>query len=150
MFQGHRITPPKWDQLPTKIGSEHPYVQYIGKETVEMSGTLWCDIPDPETDYTGQTGHPFSSKDPDRRHYEETQTVDVPTGNSYGRTTYQPREEITESLDICGYHMRKRNPFQANPQDSLKVLEEKNADWQAGYEAAGNHERYVQSHTEPE
>ena len=117
----------------------------VSREEMEqhMSSTLWCDIPDPETDYKGQTGHPFSAKDPEKRHYEETQMVDVPTGNSYGRTTYQPREEITESLDICGYHMRKRNPFQGKTEDKLTALEKDNAQWQAGFEAGEQHQRYL-------
>lgn len=66
-----------------------------------MSQALWCDKGD----------HAFSAKDPNKQHFTQTQTIEVPTGNSYGRTTYQAREEVTEELDICGPCWSKANPF---------------------------------------
>lgn len=110
-----------------------------------MSNALWCDIDDPDTNAMGQTGHSFSAKDPDKRHFAQTASVPVETGNSYGRPTYQQREEITDELDMCGYHWRKQNPFLARntPEipagPTLQDLEEKNEDWQAGYDAATDH-----------
>ena len=68
-----------------------------------MSVALWCDKGD----------HAFSAKDLNRQHFTQTQSVSVPTGNSYGRTTYQDRQEVTEELDICGPCWLKSNPFQA-------------------------------------
>lgn len=79
-----------------------------------MSHTLWCDIDDTTTNQMpGVPGHSFSMSDPDRQHFTNTRTVQVNTGNSYGRSTFQEREEVTTELDICGYHFRKQNPFQA-------------------------------------
>lgn len=116
------------------------------RERQPMSNTLWCDIPDPLTDTIGQKGHPFSEKDPERQHFTQTRLVQVNTGNSYGKPTYQQREEVTEELDICGYHWRKQNPFHAVPeisegpsgkhQKTLDELQKENDDWQAGYDAA--------------
>lgn len=111
----------------------------------KMADTIWCEIDDPETNMTNQIGHPFSSKDPDKRHYSDTRTVDVPTGNSYGRTTFQQREEVTEEFDMCGYHYRKQNPFLARnkpeipaPETSktLDELEREDQEYRAGYDAA--------------
>lgn len=110
-----------------------------------MSISLWCDIDDPETNAFGQSGHAFSSKDPDKRHFAQTQTVSVHTGNSYGSPTYQDRQEVTEELDMCGYHWRKSNPFLAKNKPeipappTLQDLEETNSEWQAGYDAATDH-----------
>lgn len=114
-----------------------------------MSHVLWCDIPDPDTDVKGQVGHPFTAKDPERQHFSQTRMVPVVTGNSYGRTTYQEREEITEEMDICGYHWRKQNPFQAHKealpegpngrhekQKTLQELEEEDEEYRRGYAAA--------------
>jgi hypothetical protein len=75
-----------------------------------MSTALWCDKGD----------HSFSAKDPDKQHFSQTQTVSVNTGNSYGRATYQDRQEITEELDICGPCWKKTNPFQ--PQEEAEKL----------------------------
>lgn len=80
-----------------------------------MSNALWCDINDPETNVKGQIGHSFSDRDEDMQHFRNTHTVKVPTGNSYGRATYQDREEITTEMHVCGYHWRKQNPFDTQP-----------------------------------
>lgn len=66
-----------------------------------MSQSLWCDKGD----------HAFSSKDEDKQHFSQTQTVKFPTGNSYGRTTYEDRREVTEELDICGPCWKTGSPF---------------------------------------
>lgn len=66
-----------------------------------MSTALWCDKGD----------HAFSAKDPLKQHFSQTQTVTVPTGNNYGRTTYEERREVTEELDICGPCWSRANPF---------------------------------------
>lgn len=110
-----------------------------------MAATIWCEIDDPETNALHQIGHPFSAKDPDKRHFSQTRTVDIPTGNSYGRTTYQEREEVTDELDMCGYHWGKQNPFavkkEINPpvdsaQATLDELEDEDSNYRAGYDAA--------------
>ena len=111
-----------------------------------MSDTIWCDINDPETNVKGQIGHPFSSKDLNSQHFEQSQPVSVPTGNSYGTPTYQERQRVTNTLDVCGYHFAKQNPFQAPADETpkaLTVLEEQNQQWQAGYEAGEEHARYT-------
>lgn len=113
-----------------------------------MSDSLWCDVDDPEMNVKGQIGHPFSSKDANRRHYEQTVPVQVPTGNSYGQTTFQERLEVTEVLDMCGYHYAKTNPFQPLQEKKIQALERENEDWQRGYEAGEAHRSYVESHTE--
>lgn len=113
----------------------------------KMSDAKWCDIDDPQTNQFGQTGHSFSAKDPERRHFAQTAEVDIPTGNSYGTTTFQRREEITDELDMCGYHWRKQNPFLAKKTPeipagpSLADLEEEDANYRRGYEAA--EDRYL-------
>lgn len=110
-----------------------------------MSMAVWCDIDDSETNAFGQVGHSFSSKDPDKRHFSQTQTVEVPTGNSYGQTTYQERQEVTDELDMCGYHWRKSNPFLAKnkseipgpaTQKTLDELEKEDQSYREGYNAA--------------
>jgi hypothetical protein len=97
-----------------------------------MSSVLWCD----------KGEHAFSAKDTERQHFTKTQQVQIPTGNSYGGTTYQQRQEITEELDICGPCWTKGNDFEpkqlANGQETLEDMEESNAEWQAGYDAAMN------------
>jgi hypothetical protein len=109
-----------------------------------MSQTLWCDIDDPETNAPHQMGHCFPAKDMDRKHFAQTQMVPTRTGDSYGRSTYQDREEITDELDMCGYHWRKQNPFHAanTPEipapPTLEDLEERDNEWRAGYDAAMN------------
>ena len=77
-----------------------------------MTSTLWCDIDDPDTNAHGQSGHSFSSADPDKHHFSETKTVRARTGDYYGSPTYQDRQEVTTEIDMCGYHWRKSNPFQ--------------------------------------
>ena len=90
----------------------------------------------------------------DRKHFAQTQMVPNLTGNSFGRPTYQDREEITEELDMCGYHWRKQNPFQAKAKPeipappTLEDLEVEDENYRAGYEAAkeemllrGRHEK---------
>ena len=57
-----------------------------------MSQALWCD----------KSEHAFSGKDPEKQHFVNTHEVQVPTGNSFGRATYQERVEVTEEIDICG------------------------------------------------
>lgn len=140
MFQGHNIAPPRYNQSPTKVRKKG--------QVILVSDTLWCDVDDPETNVIGQIGHSFSSKDPKRRHYEQTIPVQVPTGNSYGQTTYQERQEVTEVLDMCGYHWEKTNPFQPPKEEKIQALERENADWQKGYEAGEAHRLYVESHAE--
>jgi hypothetical protein len=139
--------------VPGIVNSRAPGIPIYQEPITEMrtivSASLWCDIDDPETNYKGQIGHPMSSKDPDYQHFTKTQQVQVPTGNSYGAPTYQRREEVTEELDICGYHWRKQNPFLQNPaekalpkdqsQQTLDDLQKMNDDWQAGYDAATEH-----------
>ena len=134
MFKGHDLTPSETER------------------ESKMSDVIWCDIGDPETDIKGQVGHPFSSKDINAQHFEQSQTVAVPTGNSYGQTTYQERQRVTQTLDICGYHWARQNPFQA-PTDTAKalidrteVLGEQNEQWQAGYEAGTAHRHYAEEH----
>lgn len=110
-----------------------------------MANTIWCEIDDSKTNMPNQIGHPFSAKDPDKRHYSDTREVDVPTGNSFGQTTYQTRQEVTEEFDMCGYHYRKQNPFLArnkpeiSPPETSKTLdqlERDDAEYRAGYDAA--------------
>lgn len=103
-----------------------------------MPATLWCSINDPETNYTHHIGHPFPANDPDRTHYAQTRVVQRNTGNSYGRVTYQDQEEITDEVDICGYH-GKANFFQTKkeiPAPTLDELEKETTSWQEGYDAA--------------
>jgi hypothetical protein len=111
-----------------------------------MSVSLWCDIDDTDTNAFGQHGHAFSGNDPDRRHFVQTAQVRVPVGNSYGNPVYQDRQQVTEELDMCGYHWRKSNPFLAEKktelpssstaQKTLQELEEEDEEYRRGYEAA--------------
>lgn len=99
--------------------------------------TLWCEFGGWEN------GHPFSEKDPDYQVYRQTQKVKVPTGNSYGTTTYQNREKVTDVIVICGKHVqemtrsfRKDTPEVEPPQvATLQDLEEEDSDYRRGYEA---------------
>jgi hypothetical protein len=107
-----------------------------------MSGVLWCNINDPETNVRGQVGHAFSDQDPDAQQYRQTRKIKVETGNSYGKTTYQDREEITTIIDMCGYHVRKQMPFQADNEQATAIeaaeVESVQAErdmWKAKYEA---------------
>ena len=116
-----------------------------------MSQAAWCNINDKETNAPFQVGHPFNGDDEDREHFTKTRTVNLETGNSYGRKTYQERQEITETLDMCGYHSRKQaGLFQATPEaieasDITEVeaeSEQSEADmWKAKYEA--EHARFT-------
>ena len=104
-----------------------------------MSEVKWCDINDPETNVKGQTGHSFSARDIGARTFTQTRMVPVATGNSYGTATYQNRTEVTEVIDICGYHFSKQNPFQTG--DDTKAIEAESVEaerdmWRAKYEAA--------------
>jgi hypothetical protein len=112
-----------------------------------MSVAAWCNINDPETNVLYQIGHPFNGDDEDREHFTKTRSVSVETGNSYGRATYQERKEVTDSLDMCGYHARKQaGLFNAPPPDQAALTAEiveaetaaADADaemWKARYEA---------------
>lgn len=111
-----------------------------------MSGTKWCNINDPETNVKGQVGHAFSDQDPDAQSYTQTRTIKVNTGNSYGRSTYQDREEVTTVIDMCGYHVRKQMPFQADNEqapaieasiedDEKESLEAERDMWRSKYDA---------------
>lgn len=102
-----------------------------------MSQSLWCDKGD----------HAFSAKDENRQHFTQTQTVKFPTGNSYGRTTYEDRKEVTEELDICGPCWQTGSPFSKDNPPAIQgyseetIRAEKEAElseaemWRAKYEA---------------
>jgi len=95
-----------------------------------MSGVIWCDKGD----------HPFSAKDKFRQHFVNTHTVDVLTGNSYGNPTYQPRQEVTEEMDICGPCWTKDNPFTSPEPSAIEAAEAEAEEsaaemWQRKYEA---------------
>lgn len=55
---------------------------YLVKVEPKMSQAIWCD----------QGGHAFSSKDPGKRHFSETRTVDDGLRVS----------QVTAEMDICG------------------------------------------------
>lgn len=81
-----------------------------------MSAALWCD--------SGE--HAFSSKDPDKQHFTKQRAVKVPTGNSYGTTTYSDQREIVEEFDICGPCASSIGLFQGDTdKPKTKVLETK-------------------------
>lgn len=102
-----------------------------------MTTVEWCSIADTETDIPHQVpGHPFPSTDPDMQHFTQTRTVEVPTGNNYGRPTFQDRQEVTTELYMCGYHWRKQNPFQAAPKTAINAeyaKSEQNEEYLRGY-----------------
>lgn len=106
-----------------------------------MSQASWCNINDKETNAPFQIGHSFNGDDEDREHFTKTRLVNVETGNSYGRKTYQERQEITETLDMCGYHSRKQaGLFQTAEPLEIETIEAEaevsEADmWRAKYEA---------------
>lgn len=110
--------------------------QFIGRQLYQkteeipaMSAALWCDKGD----------HAFSSKDPDKQHFVNTHTVEVPTGNSFGRPTYQERVEVTEEIDICGPCWKSGGILAKKEipnQPTLDEMEKENEDWQRGYDAA--------------
>jgi hypothetical protein len=95
-----------------------------------MSGALWCDKGD----------HAFSTKDEERQHFTKTHTVEVPTGNSYGRPTFQERMEVTEEIDICGPCWKSGDLF-AKPkteipsQPTLDDLEKDDDAYRRGFDA---------------
>lgn len=135
MFQGH-----KFMDYDTRIKLQADESERIGP----MSASLWCNINDVETNQTYQIGHAFSEADEDREHYTKTRTVEVPTGNSYGRATYQERQEVSETIDVCGYHARKQAGLTQNAitvtAEDIDTVEEgatqAEADmWRARYEA---------------
>lgn len=115
-----------------------------------MSQAIWCDVNDPNTNAFGQTGHPFSEKDPDRQHFTNSRNVNVQTGNSYGQPTYQERREVTEVFDMCGYHWRKQNPFsQEAPkaiEPTLEDLEREKTAYEQGFDAGQTHATYTAKH----
>ena len=95
---------------------------------------LWCE-------FGGwQNGHPFSSKDDEYQIMRQTRKVDKLTGNSYGKPTYQEREEVTDTIVICGRHIEQMTrSFQSPPTPeipTLDTLEKEDADYRAGYDAA--------------
>lgn len=105
----------------------------------KVSQALWCDKSD----------HAFSSKDPERQHFAQTQTVPVATGNSYGTPTYQDRMQVTEEIDICGPCWKSggvmaEKAIPASP--TLDDMQQYNDDWQAGYNAAIDHLTTERSH----
>jgi hypothetical protein len=93
------IAGPKQTGIPVTYTDIWP----VQERTIYMSNALWCD----------KGEHAFSAKDPEKQHFTKTQTVQVLTGNSYGNPTYQPRQEITEELDICGPCWKSGNDFSA-------------------------------------
>jgi hypothetical protein len=123
---------------------------YYNKEEVQykMTDASWCNINDPETNVIGQQGHSYNAEDPDAQTFTQTRKINVPTGDSYGRTTYQERQEVTERISICGYHWAKQNPFRPNvpealPATTISDIDEAELDaadasaemWKARYEA---------------
>jgi hypothetical protein len=116
-------------------GARYPGQSTLEEEEVqEMSNVKWCDKGD----------HPFSVKDVNKQHFVNTHSVAVPTGNSYGRATYQEREEVTEEIDICGPCWLSNNPFTNQEPTAIETVEadaEESASemWQRKYEA--EHER---------
>jgi hypothetical protein len=108
-----------------------------------MSKAMWCDIDDADTNAFGQTGHPFSSLDLEAQHFSNTRHEQRYTGNSYGTPTYQEQEVIVSEVDMCGYHMRAKNPFGKKSPEAIAATvaedEESNRNWQEGYDAAIDH-----------
>lgn len=94
-----------------------------------MTVAIWCD----------KGEHPFSAKDPERQHFTKTAKRRYPSGNSYGNTVYSEVEEVTEEIDICGpcYNGTGVAALVIGKSET-ETLEEKNDDWQAGYDAAIN------------
>lgn len=93
-----------------------------------MSQAIWCDKGD----------HAFSSKDPERQHFAQTQTVPVQTGNTYGRPTIQDRVQVTEEIDICGPCWKSGGVMAQKeiPPQTLDDMQRESDTWQAGYDAA--------------
>jgi hypothetical protein len=131
MFQGHHLkqpTNPAYDpwlaqqrQAAFIRDAQDKARKESKKRVIKMSGAIWCNINDPETNVKGQVGHAFSDQDPDAQQYRQTRKVKQATGNSYGQTTYQDREEVTTVIDMCGYHVRKQMPFQADNEQAPAI-----------------------------
>lgn len=141
-FQGHNLRAPDWHTgaVTTKNSLRVRTPRYNPQESPTVSQCLWCDVNDPVTNVKGQIGHSFSAKDLNRQHFEQTQQVAVPTGNSYGQTTYQARDEITVEMDMCGYHAGKQNMFQTDSATAIEAVEQAATEsevdmWKAKYEA---------------
>jgi hypothetical protein len=100
----------------------------------DMPISLWCEFGGWEN------GHSFSSKDPDYQVMKQTRMVDVPTGNSFGRPTYQKREEIEDQIVICGKHIQEMtrafHPPTAEIPPTLETLEREDTSYREGYDAA--------------
>lgn len=103
-----------------------------------MIDVLWCTVDDPETNVKGHIGHSFPDSDENRQTFTQTRSIKVRTGNSYGRDTYQERQEVTTTITYCGYHWEKQNPFQ-KAQESPKAALERSEDFNEGWEAARKH-----------
>lgn len=109
----------------------------------DMPISLWCEFGGWEN------GHSFSSKDPDYQVYRQTRKVPVPTGNSFGRTTYQDREEVTDTIVICGQHLQQmsRSIQGPRPEDNqpekVEALEKEDAEYRRGFEAGVDHALYA-------
>jgi hypothetical protein len=97
----------------TYRGQLYKTISEESRKETPMSQVLWCD----------KGGHAFSAKDLNRQHFSQTQTVKVPTGNSYGKTTYQERHEVTEEIDMCGACWAKTDPFNGS-QNTIEAAEE--------------------------
>jgi hypothetical protein len=128
-WRGQKYTGQSIDVHYRKIG-QASNIYYGNEVQPPVSTVLWCD----------KNNHPFSAKDKEKRHFVDTHEVEVLTGNSYGRPTYQDRQEVTEEIDICGPCWREENPFQAREPDAIEMAEAEaeEADaamWKAKYEA---------------
>lgn len=88
------------------------------------NAALWCEENDPEMNVVNLIGHPFSAKDEGVHTLADTSPRRRYTGNSYGQSTYQEEDEVTETFTMCGYHWDKRNPFQT-PRKSLSASVDK-------------------------
>jgi hypothetical protein len=118
------------------------------RKVMSVSLSLWCDINDTSMNAPNMIGHAFSGNDPDKHHYSDTRPVEYNTGNSFGRPTYQTRDEVTDEYDMCGYHWNRRNPFKANteaiapPAPTIEELEKETNDYQKGFTAGVDHALY--------
>lgn len=103
-----------------------------------MTQVLWCNTDDPETNAPHQIGHSFPDSDPDRRKFEETKVITLKTGNSYGNPVYQDHDEVTTTINMCGYHWSKLDPFRAQATPKAEILA-KNESYNQGWEDARKH-----------
>lgn len=96
--------------------------------------SLWCEFGGWEN------GHPFSSKDTEYQIMRQTKQVQKLTGNSFGQPTYQDREEVTDTIVICGRHIAEMTKSFRAPEakeiPTLESLEKDDAEYRAGYDAA--------------